>query len=109
VQSIETIDFTGTGNNTLKLGVTDALNLSEIPNFDFTGLPVTPKAVVIEGDTGDTLQLGADARGVWTLSASDVGLDGAAGGDYDVWVFDAGGTDYIKLAVDAQVSVTLLT
>jgi len=63
VQSIEAIDFTGTGNNTLKFGLTDTLNLSEVPNFDFTGLGPAPKAVVIDGDIGDTLQLALDARG----------------------------------------------
>ena len=108
VQSIEAIDFTGSGNNTLKLGLTDALNLSEEPNFDFTGLGPAPKAVVIDGNAGDTLQLGADARGTWTQVASDVNLDGTAGGLYDVWTFDTGATDFIKLAVSANVGVDLL-
>ena len=108
VQSIEAIDFTGSGNNTLKLGLTDALNLSEEPNFDFTGLGSAPKAVVIDGNAGDTLQLGPDARGTWTQVASDVNLDGTAGGLYDVWTFDTGATDFIKLAVSANVGVDLL-
>jgi hypothetical protein len=88
--------------------LTDALNLSDTPNFDFTGVAAAPKAIVIEGDTGDILLLGPDARGAWTPAASDVGLNGAAGGDYDVWVFNAGGTEYIKLAVDAHVNVMLV-
>ena len=105
VQSIEAIDFTGSGNNTLTLGLTDALNLSEVPNFDFTGLGPAPKALVIDGNPGDTLQLGADARGAWTHVDSDVNLDGTAGGLYDVWTFDAGATDFIKLAVNTDVGV----
>jgi len=108
VQNIETIDVTGSGNNTLKLGLTDALNLSGELRLDFTGGGSAPKALVVDGDAGDTLQLGPDSRGAWTSIASDLNLDGSAGGAYDLWVFDAGGQNFIKLAVDADVDVTLL-
>jgi VCBS repeat-containing protein len=107
-QGIEVVDFTGSGNNTLKLALTDAINLSDELNFDFSGVVDAPKAVVVEGDTGDTLELAPDARGAWTLQASDVNLDGSPAGNYDIWSFQASGDHYIKLAVDHDVGVTLL-
>jgi hypothetical protein len=107
-ESIETVDFTGSGDNTLKLGVTDAINLSDELNFDFSSVVDAPKAVVIEGDAGDTLELAPDARGAWTLQASDVNLDGSASGPYDIWSFQVSSDHYIKLAVDHDVGVTLL-
>ena len=80
VQGIEAIDFTGTGNNTLKMALTDVLDLSDTPNFDFTGLGAAPAAVVLDGNSGDTVQLQGDPRGSWGLAASDVNLDGTGGG-----------------------------
>jgi Ca2+-binding RTX toxin-like protein len=107
-ESIEVVDFTGSGNNTLKLGLTDAINLSDELNFDFSGVVDAPKAVVIEGDAGDTLELAPDARGAWTLQASNVNLDGSASGTYDIWSFQVGPDHFVKLAVDEDIGVTLL-
>jgi hypothetical protein len=67
--------------------------------------PTGPPPRAIDGDIGDTLQLALDARGTWTQVATEVNLDGSGGGAYDVWTFDAGATDLIKLAVGHHVSV----
>jgi hypothetical protein len=54
---------------------------------------------VIEDGGGDTLQLAPNERWTWTLVQSDVGLTGIAGGSYDIWSFDPGTIDLIKLVV----------
>jgi len=105
VGGIEVLDITGTGNNTLKLGLADALYLSDNPHAGFTGSVTAPKAIVIEADTGDVVQLVGDARGLWTKQADDRHLDGSAGGTYDIWSFTASGSHFVKLAIDADVSV----
>ena len=107
-QSIEAIDFTGSGDNTLMLGLTDVLNLPDGRNFDFSGIDSAPKSIVIEGDAGDMLQLDGDGRGAWMLAASDVNLDGSAGEDYDFWLFNAGTEDFAALAIRVAVDVALL-
>ena len=107
-QSIEAIDFSGSGDNTLTLGLTDVLNMPDGRNFDFSGVATVPQSMVIDGDAGDMLQLESDPRGVWMQTASDVNLDGSAGGAYDFWVFDAGATDFAALAVYSTVTVVPL-
>ena len=106
-QSIEAIDFTGTGGNTLTLGYLDSLNLSETAFSGFSAGISAPKAIVIEGDAGDTLELDFDARGAWTAHGTDIGLDGTGTG-FDIWSFDVAGSALVKLAVDHDVTVTLL-
>ncbi len=43
IQSIETLDFYGSGDNTLTLGLTDVLNLTDGRNVDFTAITSVPK------------------------------------------------------------------
>jgi hypothetical protein len=88
--------------------LTDALSLPDGRNAGFTGVSFVPKSLVIDGNAGDTLNLEGDARGTWTLSASNVNLNGSAGGVYDFWVFDAGAQDFAALAIKSTVDVLLL-
>lgn len=106
VQSIEEIDFSGSSNNTLKLGYLDAIDLSDQPHSDFTGGVSAPKAIVIDANIGDTLQLASDPRGVWVQHGNNVGLDGAGTG-YDIFSFDVGGAHLVKIAITDGVTVQL--
>ena len=109
--SIEVIDVTGSGDNTLTLGLTDVLNMSDGRSLEFTGVTGVPKSIVIDGNAGDVLQLGGDARGEWLLAADGVHLDGSAAGDYDFYIFDPfnpGASDMAAVAVRASVSVFLV-
>jgi len=45
----------------------------------------------------------------WQLAASDVGLDGSAGGAYDLWTLNTGGTVAATLAIDADIEVSIVT
>ena len=62
IQNIETIDLTGTGNNTLKLNVNDVLDLSSTTN-----------TLLVKGNAGDVVNL----VGLWTPGA-DQSVDGQA-------------------------------
>ena len=106
VQSIEAIDFAGSGDNTLTLGYLDAIGLSDFANTDFTGSVAAPKAIVIDADAGDVLQLASDPRGAWALQANDIGLDGSGTG-YDVYSFDVGGAHLVKIAITDGVTVQI--
>jgi hypothetical protein len=108
IQSIETINISTAGNSTVTLGLTDVLNLTDGRNFDFTGVTTVPKSLLIAGVAGDTVNLEGDSRGVWTLTASGVALDGSAGGGFDFWVFDAGAQDFAALAISSDVGVFLI-
>lgn len=55
IQSIERIDLTGTGNNTLRLSVADVLDLSDESN-----------ALLVAGNAGDSVIRGAG----WTMATS---------------------------------------
>jgi VCBS repeat-containing protein len=106
VQSIEAIDFAGSGDNTLTLGYLDAIGLSDFANSDFTGVIDAPKAIVIDADAGDILQLAGDLRGAWVQHGDNVGLDGNGSG-YDVYSFDVGGARLVKIAITDGVTVQI--
>jgi VCBS repeat-containing protein len=106
ISGIEVIDFAGSGNNTLKLGYLDAINLSDQPNSDFTGSVSAPKAIVMDANAGDILQLDDDPRGAWVLQSNNIGLDGSGTG-YDIYSFDVGGAHLVKIAITDGVTVQL--
>lgn len=99
VQGIEAIDFTGSGDNSLSLGVRNVLNFSITPNADLTGATANNHTLVVIGDAGDTLDLHGNQPGggapdaVWQAGATQVHLDGSA----------SGGFDFYDLVQDAQV------
>ena len=61
VQSIETVDITGSGNNTFTLSIEDLLDVSEVPNLDHAGN--SHNSLVVIGDGGDVVNLNASAAG----------------------------------------------
>ncbi|MFN4143611.1 Ig-like domain-containing protein [Aestuariivirga sp.] len=110
---VEIFDITGTGNNTLALDGRQVLASDYERFFDFTAT-AAPKTLVVNGDAGDVVNLyGIDPDGAgalaashaWQLVQSDVGLDGAAGGAYDMWSLMANGEAVAAVAVDADILV----
>jgi len=85
VESIENIDLTGNGDNTLTLGIGDLLDLSETTN-----------ELVIFGDSGDTV----NATGSFTDTGEDRVIDGQL---FDVYV-DGNAT----LIIDQDVTATII-
>jgi vacuolar-type H+-ATPase subunit E/Vma4 len=79
VDSIEIIDLTGAGNNTLKLSLNDVLDLASANTFQATGR----RQLLVRGDAGDQLDFAlGSSTASWTQATSPVTLDGAS---YAVW------------------------
>jgi hypothetical protein len=93
VWSIEVIDLTGSGDNTLKLLAKDVLDLSRFNVFESTGRA----QLMVTGNGGDTLDL-ADATGVtgWTHGTATT----LGGVSYEVWNHNTSlATVYVNQAV----------
>ncbi|MCW2336749.1 hypothetical protein M2337_000982 [Sphingobium sp. B2D3A] len=102
VKGIEKIDITGSGNNTLKMNLTDVLNLhdpeeSAFNEFEALTGKVGKQQLMVDGNSGDILQL----VGSWKDSGTDV-QSGAL--SYSVYNY-AGSA--VQLLVNNQVSVTV--
>jgi hypothetical protein len=95
IDSVERINITGTGNNTLKLKVNDVLDMSAANVFEATGR----QQLMVLGDEGDQVDL-ADGTGTtgWT-QRSDVTLTGTYAGTYAVWDHTSLATIYVSSAV----------
>lgn len=81
VRSIEVLDITGSGNNTLKLSAADVLSQGQTDLFHNSG----HVQMLVKGDAGDLVQLqkqaGANDGGRWQ-SQGNVNVDGVG---YQVW------------------------
>ena len=95
IQSIEVIDLTGTGNNTLKLRVDDVFDMTGFNTFAATGR----HQLLVKGDAGDVLDLddGAGTTG-WTQSGTQV-IDSVT---YNTWNH---GTSFATVYVAPSISV----
>jgi hypothetical protein len=110
VKGIEHLDLTGTGDNTATLSASDVFHFSTVKDPHFSAATVE-NALVVLGNGGDVLNLDDTAlgtTGTWTLSQSDVGLEGSAGGDYDIYEYKVSGTVRGFVAVDHDVTVHLI-
>ena len=108
ITGIETIDISGSGDNTLILDAEDVFRFSESFNSAFSGA-ISHNALVIEGNAGDQLQLsvrGAESGSVWARAASDVALDGITSGGYDIFNLTNGGDVLASLGVRSSITVT---
>ena len=104
--SIERLDLTGSGDNSLTLNDQNVINATRNHDSAFTAAPIND-ALVVLGDAGDVLDLRTSSPGgSWAEVQSGVGLDGSAGGDFDFWAYTSGGTVTAFLAVDSDVTVT---
>lgn len=72
IDSIERIDLTGTGNNTLKLTARDVLDMSSANLFAVDGR----QQLLVQGNAGDTVDL-ADGSGItgWKRASKSVTID----------------------------------
>lgn len=110
IAGIERINITGLGNNSAKLALPDVLHLSDVIDAAFTAA-TSSHALVIDGNAGDSVDLvdydgaGALPLSSWQLQASDVGLDGSAGGAYDLYQITVSGVKVAMVAVDADMAV----
>jgi VCBS repeat-containing protein len=84
IESIERIDITGTGNNTLKLSIGDVLDLSDESN-----------TLLVAGDAGDTVIQGAG----WTAGGTSV----IEGQNYQIYM---AGT--ATLLVDTDINTVMV-
>jgi hypothetical protein len=111
VSSIETLDITGSGNNTLTLGFADIAAMT-VADTDVFAAAHSRHALVVDGNAGDSLALvdydpdgaGGIATATWAQVATGVGLDGSAGGGYNVFDLARGGTVLASVAMDADIT-----
>lgn len=103
IESVERIDLTGSGNNTLSLQLRDVLDMTGLNNFNsnngWSGLAssVARHQLVVDGNTGDALVLGTG----WVLQAGTVTNSGNTYNVYD------NSTSAAELLVINLVGVTL--
>ncbi len=96
IDSVEKIDLSDTGNNALKLTVTDVLDMGSANLFQTTGR----QQLLVKGDSGDTVDLAdGDATAGWTLAGSSMALDGV---NYAVWNHDT-----VKATLYVQTGVVV--
>jgi hypothetical protein len=106
LQSIEAIDITGTGNNTLKLSLNDVLSQGVLGAFqDATGAAGMVQ-MKVDGDAGDVVELkdlvGSAEPGAWVQEGSNISMGGHA---YKVFTYAALNA---QLLIDANVQHTLV-
>jgi hypothetical protein len=106
LQSVEVIDITGTGNNTLKLSLNDVLHLGSVNAFAGVQGAVNSVQMKIDGNVGDTLELkdlvAANDPGAWVQAANYVAKDGNT---YKVFNY---APLHAQLLVDADIQHTLV-
>jgi hypothetical protein len=102
--SIEKIDLTGTGNNTLKLTMADVVDMTGMNNFNsgngWTGLTAADTAMhqlVVDGNAGDRVQLAGTG---W----SDTGRT-ASYNNHTYQIYTSGA--YTEVLIDTSVTRTL--
>ncbi|BBC73854.1 hypothetical protein AEB_P2986 [Altererythrobacter sp. B11] len=105
IKGIERIDITGSANNTLKMNLTDVLNLHDTDESAFNAFQsltgVTGKQqLMIDGDAGDSLQLVGSA--LWVDSGTDVV---EAGVSYSVYNYNGAP---VQLLVDNAITTTVV-
>ena len=106
IASIEKIDITGTGDNTLQVSIHDVLDMSEINLFNsnngWTGLNanVDKHQLLVIGNGGDVVNLVSDSTfGGWTDSGADATYSGH---DYHVYNATAANT-HAQILVDTNI------
>jgi hypothetical protein len=105
IKSVETIDLTGTGNNTLQISLNNVLDLGAFNAFTAPG-SADKVQMKVDGNAGDVLKLsdlqGATAPGSWVLDSNTLSLDGET---YKVYNYDA---LKAQLLVDTSIQVFIV-
>jgi hypothetical protein len=86
IKSIEKVDITGTGSNTIKLSL-DSLVQADTVSLAVNGSTLTVHRLFIEGDTNDAVQLNS-SLGTSSNHVAPIAGTGALSG-YNVYHFDA--------------------
>ena len=108
IQSIETIDITGAGDNTLTLSLDDLLDTSEIPNLDHDGN--SHNSLVVIGNAGDTVTLNASGAGevgeggTWAANGNVM----IGGENLNVFDFSVSGDVLGSIAIDPDIAMVNL-
>jgi hypothetical protein len=117
VDGVEIFDIAGSGANVLQIEARDVL-AAEYERLFYFPATTAPTRIVIDGGAEDDVvlfDLDPDGTGpmpdshTWQLLSSDVNLDGSAGGAYDLWTLNTGGTVAATLAIDADIEVSVIT
>jgi hypothetical protein len=95
IDSVERINITGTGNNTLKLKASDVLDMSSANVFEVTGR----HQLMVLGDAGDQVDLADGATTTGWTQRPDVTLTGTYAGTYAVWDHTSLATIYVSSVV----------
>lgn len=106
LQSVEVIDITGTGNNTLKLSLNDVLHLGSVNAFAGVQGAVNSVQMKIDGNAGDTLELkdlvAANDPGAWVQASN---YTSPTGNTYKVFNY---APLHAQLLVDADIQHSLV-
>ncbi|MDQ5984738.1 MAG: hypothetical protein CSYNP_00434 [Syntrophus sp. SKADARSKE-3] len=107
ISSIEKIDISGSGNNTLRVAPSDVIGMSEMNVFNagngWTGLgtQVDKHQLVIDGNAGDIVQLAKDPNlAGWTYSGSD-----ATYGAQHYRIYNATDGTHAQLLINTDITV----
>ena len=111
ISTIEKVDITGSGNNTLNLGFADIAAINDGDSVAFTQAG-TSHFLVVEGNTGDKVKLlsydpdgaGGLATALWAQVAANVGLDGTPGGGYNIYNLTRGSETLSLVAMDMDIT-----
>jgi hypothetical protein len=109
ISSLERFDLSAGADFELIVGADDVFQFSRDFDAAFSSAS-SHNTCVIDGGTGDSVTLtpGVLSAGAWSQVGEDVGLDGAAGGAYDLYDFTRDGKAVASVAVDADIGVVVL-
>jgi hypothetical protein len=107
VQTLDVIDMTGHGHNTLKLSLNDVLHFGAINAFPDTSTNGQVVQMKIDGDAGDVVELkdlvGATDPGAWVQASANVTINNHA---YKVFNY---APLHAQLLIDANIQHTLVS
>jgi VCBS repeat-containing protein len=108
IRGIEAIDMENGQTNTLTLGLSDILNLSDTPDTDLETLlsKALPESVTIYGDVGDALQLTNGQTGGFVAGTGPASVNDGSH-TLNIYHYMDGGSILATLAVDADVTVSI--
>jgi Ca2+-binding RTX toxin-like protein len=94
VKNVERIDLTGSGNNTVRLTLTDVLDLGSNNTFNVNPAAVdTRKQLQVQGDAGDRVVLTDVANWTQLTGANSTFVDGSK--TYNVWNHNTSGAQLL--------------
>lgn len=106
LQSVEVLDITGTGNNTLVLSLNDVLHLGAVNAFPTASGAASNVQLKIDGDAGDVVKLmdlvGSTDPGSWVADSASLSLGGQTYKVYNYAALKA------QVLIDTDITVNFL-